>query len=136
MKKKLTEMDQKSSVSLTLVLRHCHDARDVILLLTKLLLGKVADQVATLAIIHRQYIKEERFDVIVKRLVIEKELCQKAEILAIDLVDVAIHLKDGQVIFSVDFSGRGVPPQALGHVPIQNGTTLHVLETKLAQEQF
>jgi hypothetical protein len=29
-----------------------------------------------------------------------------------------------------------VSPKALGHVPIKDGTTLHVLEAKLAQEQF
>ena len=27
-------------------------------------------------------------------------------------------------------------PQTFGHVPIQDGTTLHVLEAKFAEEQF
>lgn len=129
-------MNEESAVSLALILRHRHNARDVVLLLTEFLLRKVADKMASLAIVDRQDVKEERFDVVVKRLVIEKELGQKAEILAIDLVDVAVHLKHGQVIFAVDFGGRWMTPQALGHVPIQNGTAFHVFETELAQEQF
>lgn len=129
-------MNEKTAVSLTLVLRHGHDARDVVLLLAELLLGKVANQVAAFAIVDGQDVEEERFDVVVERFVIEEKLGQQTEILAIDFVDVAIHFEDGQVIFAIDFRSWRMPPQALGHVSIQNGATLHVLETELAQEQF
>lgn len=88
------------------------------------------------AVVNGQNIEEERLHVVVKRLVIEKELGQQAEVLTIDLIDVAIHFKDRQVVFAVNFSGRWVTPKALGHVPIQDGATLHVFEAKLAQEQF
>ena len=129
-------MNEETAVSLSLVLRHSHNARNVIFLLTELLLGKVSNEVTSLAIVNGQNIEEERLYIVVKRLVIKKELGQQAEVLTIDLIDIAIHFKDRQVVFAVDFRGRWVSPKALGHVPIKDGTTLHVLEAKLAQEQF
>lgn len=129
-------MDEETTVSLTLVLRHGHDARDVVLLLTQFLFGKVADQMATFAVVDRQDVEEKGFDIVIKRFVIEKEFGQQAEILAINLVDVAVHLEDGEIVFTVNFGGRWMPPQALGHMPIQDGATFHVLETEFAQKQL
>lgn len=47
----LTKMDEKSPIALPLVLRHRHDARNVVLLLTMLLLRKIADKVASFAVV-------------------------------------------------------------------------------------
>lgn len=54
---KLTKVNKKSSVTLTLVLRHGHNAGNVVLLLAELLFGKVADQMTALAIVDSQYVK-------------------------------------------------------------------------------
>lgn len=129
-------MNEETAVSLTLVLGHRHDARNVVLLLTQFLLGKIADQMTTLAIVDCQDVEQERLHVIVKRFVIEEEFGQQAEVLTINLIDVAIHLENGEIVFTIDFSGRWMSPQALGHVPIQYRATFHVLETEFAQEQF
>ena len=49
--RRLTEIDEESSVALSLVVRHGHDAADVVLLGTVLLLRKVSDQVTALRIV-------------------------------------------------------------------------------------
>jgi hypothetical protein len=40
---------------------------------------------ATGAVCLRHHIKQERLDIIVKRLVVQEELCQKTQILAVEL---------------------------------------------------
>lgn len=129
-------MDKEPSVSLALVLRHGHDARDVVFLLTEFLFGEVADEVAALAVVDGERVEEERLHVVVERLVIEEKFGQEAKVLAIDLVHVPVHLKDGEIVLAVDLGSGRMPPEALGHVPIQDGTALHVLEAEFAQEQF
>ena len=50
-KMKLTEIDEKSSISLPLIVRHGHDTADVVLLGAVLLLREVAHQVTPLGIV-------------------------------------------------------------------------------------
>ncbi len=73
-REKITKIDQKSAEALSLVLRHCHDARDIVLLLTGLFLREVAHKMASFAIVLRHRIKQERFDIIIECFVIEKQL--------------------------------------------------------------
>lgn len=61
----LTKMDEKSPVALPLILRHGHNTRHIVLLLTMLLLREIADEVASFAVILRQHIEEEGFNVVV-----------------------------------------------------------------------
>ena len=56
--------------------------------------------------------------------------------MTIDLIHIAIHLKNGQAITPVDLGGGRVAPEALGHVSVQDGTALHVLETKFTEKEF
>ena len=58
-------------------------------------------------------VEEEGFDVVVERLVVEEELGEKTQVLAVDLVGVAVHFKDGQVVASVNLVGRRVKQSAL-----------------------
>ena len=58
-------------------------------------------------------VEEEGFDVVVERLVVEEELGEETQVLAVDLVGVAVHLEDGQVVASVDLVGRWVKQSAL-----------------------
>lgn len=61
-------------------------------------LGEIPNQVTATVIPFCQNIEEERFDIVVKRLVVEEQLCQKAQILAVDLTLVAIDFKDRKVV--------------------------------------
>lgn len=86
----LTKMDEKPPVALPLVLRHRHDAGHVVLLLAVFLFGEVSDQVAPLAVVFGEYIEQERFHVVVERFVVQEQFGEEAEVLAVDLVGVAI----------------------------------------------
>lgn len=91
---------------------------------------------AALAVVFGEDVEEERFDVIVERLVVQEQLGQQAEVLAVDLVGVAVHLEDGDVAAAVDLGGRRVAPHALVLVPQQHRAALRVLQAELAQEQL
>lgn len=127
-------MDEKSAEALPLVLRHRHDAGHVVLLLAMFLLGEVSDEMATFAVVLGEHVEEERLDVVVERLMIEEQLGEEAEVLAIDLVGVAVHLEDGDVATPVDLGGGRVSPQTLVQVSQQHRPTLRVLQAELAQE--
>lgn len=78
---------------------------------------EITDEVTTFSVISRQHIKQERFHVIVQSFVIEKEFGKQAQILTIQFVDVTVHLEDGQISTSVDFSARRMTPTALVLMP-------------------
>ena len=103
-------MDEKTAVTLALVLRHSHDARNVVLLLTEFLFGKVADEVTSFTVVDSQHVEKERLDIVVECLMVEEEFGQQAQILAVYFVDVAIHLEDRKVVLAVNLSRRRVPP--------------------------
>ena len=132
----VAEIDQEAAEALSLVLRHRHDARDVVLLLAGLLLGEIADEVAALAIVLGQHVEEEGLHVVVEGLVIQKQLGEETEVLAVDLAGHAVHFEDGEVFVAVDFVGRRVKPVALGPVALQDPPALHVLEAELAEEEL
>lgn len=44
---------------------------------------------------------------------VEEQLGEQAQVLAVDLVGVAVHLEHGDVAAAVDLRGGRVPPQAL-----------------------
>lgn len=49
----------------------------------------------TLCIILCEHVEEEGFYIIIQGLVVEEELGQKAEVLAVDRADLSIHLEKG-----------------------------------------
>jgi hypothetical protein len=66
------------------------------------------------AIVHLgQHVEEERLDVVVQRLVVEEQLRQQTEVLAVDLVLAAVHLEDGDGSVAVDLVARRMPHLAL-----------------------
>ena len=91
---------------------------------------------APLAVVLGQDVEEEGLHVIVERLVVQEELGQEAQVLAVDLARHAVHLEDGEVVLAVDLVRRRVVPEALGTVPLENAPTLHVLETELTDAQL
>lgn len=90
----VAELDEETAEALALVLRQGHDAGDVVALgRTVFLLAEVADEVAAVPVVLRHRVKEERLDVVVEGLVVEEQLGQQAQVLAVDLVDVAVDLE-------------------------------------------
>lgn len=134
----LTKIDEESAISLPLILRHGHDARDVILLLTMFFLkktqlvnkpmlrenlykweklhdtnlGEISDKMTPLVVVDSQSVEQERFDVVVQGFVIQEQLGKKAEILAIYLAGVAIDFENRQVVPPVHFRRRRMSPRA------------------------
>ncbi len=136
---RLTEIYEHPAVALSLIVGHGHDAADIVLLGAVLLLAEVAHQVAALLIVAGQHVEEEGLHVVVQSLVVQEELDEQTEVLTVDLVRVAIHLKDGEVLLkikfslehhqgliylkasphvSVDFRSWWMPPGALSYVPV------------------
>ena len=101
-----------------------------------LLLTEVPHQVAALGVVLGQDVEEERLHVVVERLVIEEEFDEETEVLTVDLVGVTIHLKYGHSVLPVDLDTRRMSPGTFGEMTLQDGPRLHVLQTKLTQEQL
>ena len=70
------------------------------------------------AVVDGQHVKEEGLHIVVQGFVIQEKFGEKAKVLTVNFVDVAIHFEDGQVVLTVDFSGWRMPPHTLGHVPV------------------
>ena len=61
-------------------------------------------------------VEEEGVDVEVEGLVVEEQLGQKAEVLAVQLVVAAVNLEDGDRTLPVDLLARGLSADALARV--------------------
>ena len=77
---------QEPPVALTLVGRQREDARQVVVLRAVLLLAEVPHEVRAVLVLLAQHVEEEVLDVEVKRLVVQEELGQQAQVLAVLLV--------------------------------------------------
>ena len=69
-----------------------------------LLLGEVPDNVRALLVDLAEDVEEERDDVEVERLVVEEQLGQEAQVLAIQLVVLPIHLRNPVSESTLQFS--------------------------------
>ena len=91
---------------------------------------------AALAVVLGENVKQEWLNVVVEGLVIEKELCKEAQILAVDLTSHTINFKDGEITISVNLVGWRVEPVTLGSVAFQDASTLHVLQAELTEVEL
>lgn len=82
-----------------------------------------------------KHIKQERLHVIVERLMVQKELGQEAQVLAVDLVLAAVHFKDGNATSPVNFLPGGMVHHAFHPVPHGHEPALHILEAELTHPQ-
>ena len=55
-----------------------------------------------LIVVLSEDVEEERLDVVVESLVVQEELDEQTEVLAVDLVRVAVHLEDAEVVLPVE----------------------------------
>ena len=134
-RKKVTKIDQETSKAHFLILWHDHNAGYIVLLLTGLLLGKIPHQVTSLAIVLGQDVEQKGLNIVVQGLVVQEELGEKTEVLAVDFTDCTVHLVNGDVVFPVYLVGGRMEPLTLGSVAIQDITCLHVLDAKLTNVQ-
>lgn len=100
------------------------------------LLGEVTDEVVALAVASREDIKQERLNVVIKRFVVEEKFREQAEILAVNLVRIAVDFEDGNFSAAVDFRARWIPPCALVEVTVEDELAFGVLEAELAEKKF
>lgn len=88
------------------------------------------------AVTRRQHIEEERFDVIIQSLVIQKELRKQAEVLAVNLVSISIDFENRDFPAAIDFSARWIAPCALVQMSLKYEFAFGVLQAELAEKQF
>jgi len=114
--------------------RQREDTRNIVVIWRVLLLGEITNNVAASLVTFGEDVKEEWFDIIIKRFVVEKQFGKEAEVLAVDLVLLAVHFKDGQIVLTIDLIAWRVTQVAFQLVSHQGFLLLHVFETKLANE--
>mmetsp|Transcript_26858 Transcript_26858/g.46853 ORF Transcript_26858/g.46853 Transcript_26858/m.46853 type:complete len:210 (-) Transcript_26858:65-694(-) len=129
------EADKQLAIPLPLVGGEGEDAGQVVLLGGVLLLAEVPDEVRPLVVHLAQHVEQERVHVVVERLVVQEELGEQAQVLAVELVGLAVHLPQGEVLVAVDLAPRRVPPATLRLVSPQRLPVPHVLQAKLADVQ-
>lgn len=91
------------------------------------LFGEVTYQMIALPVVLGQHVEQKRLHVVIQRLVVQKQLRQQTKVLTVNLVCVAVHLKDRNVVAAIDFRSRWMPPGALVLMPLKNRLTFGVL---------
>lgn len=100
------------------------------------LLREVPDQMVAFAVASRQHVEQERLDIVIQSLVVEEQLRQQTQVLAVDFVCVAVHLEDGDFSAAVDLCAGRVAPRALVEVPIEDELAFRVLQAELAEKEL
>ena len=91
---------------------------------------------APFTIIDGEHIEEKGLYIIVEGLVVQKELCEEAEVLAEYLASHSINFKDREVPLAVNLIGWWMEPVTLGPVTPEDASALHVLEAELTQVEL
>ena len=76
-----------------LVGRKCEDTGDIVVEEAVLLLAEVTNDVATVRVGGGHHVEEERFHIVVERLVVEERLGDQTKVLTVLLVLLTTHLK-------------------------------------------
>mmetsp|Transcript_13381 Transcript_13381/g.54027 ORF Transcript_13381/g.54027 Transcript_13381/m.54027 type:complete len:489 (-) Transcript_13381:661-2127(-) len=144
------EGDEHLPVPLALVRRQRQDARQVVSLLGALLLAEVPDHVVALGVNLAQHVKQKRLHVVIQRLVVQEQLREQAQVLAVHPRLPAVHLVHAQPRAGLRAGARvhrgrmaiDLVPGWMRHgapllpVPHQRLLPLHVLQAPLAHEQL
>lgn len=80
----------------------------------------------TIIIVFANNVKEKGADPKVKGFVVEEEFTEKAKILAVDFIVLAIDFKDRDAIVPINLTAWGVSICTIRKVVPQTGTPLHV----------
>lgn len=128
--KLIAEANQEFPVTLALVERKHHDTTKVmhipILPVTfrfgeVLLLREVPLDVEPLLIEFASDVEQERFSIKSKRLMVEKQLAEVTQILAIDGLSLSVNFKHRDLIISVDLISRRMPEATFQRVTADLG---------------
>ena len=166
-----TQVYEEAPVALALVLRHRHDAAQVVAhreaRVRVLLLREVAHQVCAEVAARRrgrcrtrrtrtrrareelgarmerlqlivplhEHVEQERLHIVVERLVVEEELREQTQLLAVALLQLPVHLEHRQRAVLVDLVARRVPHRAFLHVALELLLCEQVVQTELADVQ-
>ena len=114
------ELDHKMSVPLSLMRWQRHDTREIVPHFRAFLLAEIPDHVIALVVVLRHHIEIERRHVEVERFVVQKELGDVRQILAIHalvIIAVPVHFEHAQIVLPVDLVAwralRARPPPSL-----------------------
>jgi len=130
------EGDEKLPVTFALERRQGKNAGQVVLVGRILLFREVADHVETATVALGHDVEQEGLHVVIQSFVIQKELRHQAQILAIYLVPLSVHLEHGKRSAAVDLVAGGMAEVAFQLVPLQRLFLLHIFETKFANKEF
>ena len=97
----IAELDDELAVALPLTERHYQDAREVVVCIP-LLPREIPHQMISHGIVLAEDVEVEGVDVVVQGLVIEEELGNETQVLAIGLLVLCVHLKHRDTVISVD----------------------------------
>mmetsp|Transcript_13380 Transcript_13380/g.54017 ORF Transcript_13380/g.54017 Transcript_13380/m.54017 type:complete len:575 (-) Transcript_13380:98-1822(-) len=134
------EGDEHLPVPLALVRRQRQDARQVVSLLGALLLAEVPDDVVPALVHLAQHVEQEEIHVVVERLVVQEELGEVAQVLAEDLLLLAVNLEKRRRLtarlVAVDLVPGRVVHLRLPKVPLQLLLPLEEVQGELAEEEL
>jgi hypothetical protein len=89
-----------------------------------------------LSVAPRKHIEQKRFNIVVKRFVVEEKLRQQAQILTINFVRVAIDFEDGNFAASIDLRARWISPRTFVEMTVEHKLAFRVLQAELAEKKF
>lgn len=89
----VAECNQEFAVSFALVWWQNENARDIVTFRRNFFLAEIADNILAILVDLAQHVEDEGLNVVVERLVIEKQFCHKTECLAVQLVILAINFE-------------------------------------------
>ena len=107
-------------------------AGQVISLRADLFLREISDNVGSGVVDGTYDVEPKGIDIVVQSLVVQKELGQKAEVLAVNLVVLSIDFVDTQSQLAVYFCSGGCPVGAGGPVFAKGFSLAHVFQAELA----
>jgi len=81
-------------------------------------LAKITDYMTSIHIGQRHNVEKEGLHIVIKGFVIQEELCQQTQMLAILLVTLPVHLPHLQFSLAVYLIARRMPPDAFLGVPL------------------
>eukprot|EP00588_Corethron_pennatum_P010154 CAMPEP_0194273278 /NCGR_PEP_ID=MMETSP0169-20130528/6646_1 /TAXON_ID=218684 /ORGANISM="Corethron pennatum, Strain L29A3" /LENGTH=333 /DNA_ID=CAMNT_0039016179 /DNA_START=671 /DNA_END=1673 /DNA_ORIENTATION=- len=132
----VAQRDDELPVSRPLVLRKREYARQVVVLGALLLLAEVSHDVTPRAVALRDDVEPEGVHVVVEGLVVQKELGEEAQVLAVDALLLPVHLESGDRAFPVYFPAGGTTPVAAFAVYPHRLRSTHVLQAELAHVEL
>lgn len=131
----VAEGDEQAAEALALILRQRQDTRHIIPLRALLLLAEIADQMTAVPIARRHAIEQERIDVVIQRLMIQKQFAQQTQVPTPASLAAPVDLEEADVVVAVDLVAGRVQERAFGAVALEGPARAQVREAVFADVQ-